>query len=336
MRWPTLTDVGGLSWSSWNLKNRSGVTNRCVIRLRGKYARATPCRANSEAPEDHDLKRCDRCDRVPGPYLEFVVGSGLISVGANIRPLFSALQDMTVSTRPLNPNHRALSYSLVFTVGKKSKSIVKPSTDMSTTSTLVAPPEAQYEYYFRDGTNENKREILTGDKAVETFEEIPVIDVGKIYSENLEERRQKAEEVANVCKTVGFMYIKNHGISQDLIDEVFELSRKYHDQPLEVKMKEDVYKSETLRGYEVHYTKTSEGEKGENPDHANSLSRELWLSPAQQSRKDLSSTVMTQTTTHNRRNCLPKSASYALASTINGQKTGQSSEPSFYYIRPSF
>ncbi|KAI1625624.1 hypothetical protein EDD37DRAFT_625178 [Exophiala viscosa] len=121
---------------------------------------------------------------------------------------------------------------------------------MSTTTTIVAPPEQQYEYYFRDGTNDNKREILTGDKAVETFEEIPVIDVGNIYSENLEERRQKAEEVANVCKTVGFMYIKNHGISQDLIDEVFELSRKYHDQPLEVKMKEDVYKSETLRGYE--------------------------------------------------------------------------------------
>ncbi|KAK5025322.1 hypothetical protein LTS07_008173 [Exophiala sideris] len=132
---------------------------------------------------------------------------------------------------------------------------------MSTTSTVVAPPESQYEYYFRDGTLDNKREILTGDRSVETFEEIPVIDVGKIFSENLEERRQKAEEVANVCKTVGFMYIKNHGISQDLIDKVFELSRKYHDQPFEVKMKEDVYKSPTLRGYEVHYTKTSEGEK---------------------------------------------------------------------------
>lgn len=134
---------------------------------------------------------------------------------------------------------------------------------MSTTATVVAQPEPQYEYFFRDGSHDNKREILKGDRAVKTFEEVPLVDVSKIFSENYEDRLQAAREVADVCKTVGFMYIKNHGISQDLIDEVFELSRRYHAQPLEVKKQQDVYKSPTLRGYEIHYTKTPDGEAGE-------------------------------------------------------------------------
>ncbi|CZR67290.1 related to isopenicillin N synthetase [Phialocephala subalpina] len=130
---------------------------------------------------------------------------------------------------------------------------------MSTTMTETAQEEPQYEYYYRDHTWENKREILRGSKAVETFDEMPLIDIGDIFSESYSERLRKAKEVAEVCKTVGFMYIKNHGISQELIDDVFEFSKTYHAQDLEKKKEEYVYKSETLRGYDIHYTKTPEG-----------------------------------------------------------------------------
>jgi len=58
---------------------------------------------------------------------------------------------------------------------------------------------------------------------------------------------------------VGFMYIKGHGIDQQLVDDVFDLSRQYHAQPLEVKKRESAYKSPTLRGYDIHYTKTPQG-----------------------------------------------------------------------------
>ena len=133
---------------------------------------------------------------------------------------------------------------------------------MSTTVTEVAPTEPQYEYYYRDHSWDNKREILRGDQKVETFDEIPLIDIGGIFSEDYEERLRVAKEVAEVCKTVGFMYIKNHGISQELIDDVFDLSQKYHAQPLEAKKDQYVYKSQTLRGYDIHYTKTPEGLAG--------------------------------------------------------------------------
>lgn len=116
---------------------------------------------------------------------------------------------------------------------------------------------------------------MTGDKAVKTFEEIPVVDVAGILSDSFSERLRVAQEVATICKDVGFvppprsswrintyprfMYIKNHGMPQELVDEMFEVSRQYHALPLEDKMANYVYKSETLRGYDIHYTNTSNG-----------------------------------------------------------------------------
>ncbi|KAI1342477.1 hypothetical protein F5Y15DRAFT_305384 [Xylariaceae sp. FL0016] len=131
---------------------------------------------------------------------------------------------------------------------------------MSTTTAIeVEPP--RYELYYRDNTWDNKREVLDGDKAVDTFNEIPLVDLSRIFSKDPEERKAVAQEIAGVCKRVGFMYIKNHGVSQDLIGEVFDLVRRFHDQPLEKKMEVYVYKNPELRGYNEHYTNTPEGPK---------------------------------------------------------------------------
>ncbi|KAJ9610030.1 hypothetical protein H2200_006360 [Cladophialophora chaetospira] len=130
---------------------------------------------------------------------------------------------------------------------------------MSTTVTEAPSLEPQYEYFFRDGRYDNKRKVLRGDQAIDTFDEIPLVDIGGIFSDKYEERLSAAKEVAKVCKTVGFMYIKNHGISQELMDKVFKLSHEYHAQPFDVKMQQDVYKSPTLRGYEIHHTKVPGG-----------------------------------------------------------------------------
>ncbi|KAJ9142929.1 Oxoglutarate/iron-dependent oxygenase [Pleurostoma richardsiae] len=129
---------------------------------------------------------------------------------------------------------------------------------MSTTTTVVTEAP-RYEYYYRDNHRENKREVLLGDRAVETFNEIPVVDVSRIFSENIEDRQAVANEIAEVCKKVGFMYIKGHGVSQELMNEVFDLSRRYHAQPSEVKMQEYVYKNQELRGFDQHFAKTPDG-----------------------------------------------------------------------------
>lgn len=149
---------------------------------------------------------------------------------------------------------------------------------MSTT-VLEAPKveEPKYEYFFKDNHWNNKREILTGAKAVKTFDEIPVVDIAGIFSDSFEERLRVAQEIAVICKEVGlvksgpyvflvrtnvsfsFLYIKNHGVPQELVDEIFKVSRQYHALPLEDKMADYVFKSETLRGYDIHYTNTPKG-----------------------------------------------------------------------------
>jgi hypothetical protein len=78
---------------------------------------------------------------------------------------------------------------------------------MSTTTMLEAPEaeEPKYEYFFRDNHFNNRREILTGDKAVNTFDEIPVVDIAGIFSDLFEERLRVAQDVAVICKGVGFV-----------------------------------------------------------------------------------------------------------------------------------
>ena len=79
---------------------------------------------------------------------------------------------------------------------------------MSTTM-LEAPKaeEPKYEYFFKDNHFNNKREILTGEKAVKTFDEIPIVDIAGIFSDSFEERLRVAQEVAVICKEVGFVIL---------------------------------------------------------------------------------------------------------------------------------
>ena len=78
----------------------------------------------------------------------------------------------------------------------------------ATTTQTISVEEPQYEYFFQDNSWNNKREILTGAKAKKTFNEIPQIDVGGIFSDKIEERKRVAEEVAVVCKEVCLMDIE--------------------------------------------------------------------------------------------------------------------------------
>ncbi|KAE8443405.1 hypothetical protein EG329_001886 [Mollisiaceae sp. DMI_Dod_QoI] len=122
------------------------------------------------------------------------------------------------------------------------------------TETQTEQPE--YVYFHYDGDWGHKREVLKGDKKKKTFTEIPVIDVSGIWSDDFKVRLKVANEVAEACESCGFFYVKNHGIDQKLIEETIESNKRYFAKPLEVKMREHIYKSRTLRGYEpVHGAK---------------------------------------------------------------------------------
>lgn len=64
---------------------------------------------------------------------------------------------------------------------------------------------------------------------------IPVIDFKPFVIGDVGKQQQVAQELYNACHELGFVYIKNHGVSQALIEQVFLQSKRFFDLSLEVK-----------------------------------------------------------------------------------------------------
>ncbi|KAG2054166.1 Clavaminate synthase-like protein [Suillus hirtellus] len=69
------------------------------------------------------------------------------------------------------------------------------------------------------------------------FESIPIIDLEDAFSEDEARRRALAQQIRMACIDVGFFYVKNHGIAQHCLDEVFRVNKEYYSLPTEEKMK---------------------------------------------------------------------------------------------------
>lgn len=68
------------------------------------------------------------------------------------------------------------------------------------------------------------------------FQDVPVIDLGPAWSGDAAKRRAVADEIAEVCGRIGFMYVKNHGVAKPDIDAIFKTAEDFHGLPLETKM----------------------------------------------------------------------------------------------------
>lgn len=68
------------------------------------------------------------------------------------------------------------------------------------------------------------------------FGELPVLDMTPLFSDDVDVRRAFARELADVCTNVGFFYLRGHRVSQQLIDEVFAVSKRFFELPEAEKM----------------------------------------------------------------------------------------------------
>ncbi|MCU1763174.1 isopenicillin N synthase family oxygenase [Pseudomonas sp. 14P_8.1_Bac3] len=92
------------------------------------------------------------------------------------------------------------------------------------------------------------------------FTEIPVIDIGPLLSG--ENPALVASQIGEACEKIGFFYIKNHGVGQQLIDSMYTLSKRFFKLEFEQKNTLNIVNSgPTLRGYIPMYA--------ENVDPAN-------------------------------------------------------------------
>ncbi|KAI5477351.1 hypothetical protein MNV49_006493 [Pseudohyphozyma bogoriensis] len=91
--------------------------------------------------------------------------------------------------------------------------------------------------------------LISSDVSAQAFTALPIIDLTNIQSESVEARKALAAQIQEAAISCGFFYIKNHGVSQQTLDNVFAQSKKFFAQPVEKKMLVDMSKSTSFKGY---------------------------------------------------------------------------------------
>lgn len=81
-----------------------------------------------------------------------------------------------------------------------------------------------------------------------SFDEIPVVDIQKLIDGT--DPDSVAKEIGYICENIGFLYVKNHGVSSELVNNFRSYAEKFFNLPLEEKQKLKIENSgPTLRGY---------------------------------------------------------------------------------------
>jgi isopenicillin N synthase-like dioxygenase len=82
-------------------------------------------------------------------------------------------------------------------------------------------------------------------------EQIPTLDIAPYLNGEPGGREKGAAQLREISKTIGFFYLKGHGIPQNVIDGVFEQSRRFHALPLETKKKIPYFETGSFKsGYQ--------------------------------------------------------------------------------------
>ncbi|MER8684614.1 MULTISPECIES: 2-oxoglutarate and iron-dependent oxygenase domain-containing protein [unclassified Mesorhizobium] len=82
----------------------------------------------------------------------------------------------------------------------------------------------------------------------ESFDKLPVVDIAPLLDGSNKQR--VAKEIRWALSNTGFMYVKNHGIPQAVVDSVLDVSRRFFDLPMPQKHALHISNSDVaLRGY---------------------------------------------------------------------------------------
>lgn len=83
------------------------------------------------------------------------------------------------------------------------------------------------------------KRIAKGELATESGAKngiVPIIDVGNLRNGTREQRMEVARQVAGAAEDIGFFVIVNHGVSQDLLDNMWKATADFFDSTIEEKM----------------------------------------------------------------------------------------------------
>ena len=80
------------------------------------------------------------------------------------------------------------------------------------------------------------------------FNDVPVVDLAAAWSGDAGKRAALADEIAEVCGRVGFMYIRNHGVADADIDAIFKTAADFHNLPHDTKMESAMARNADAQG----------------------------------------------------------------------------------------
>ncbi|KAI0671113.1 2OG-Fe-II oxygenase [Trametes maxima] len=96
----------------------------------------------------------------------------------------------------------------------------------------------------------SQRPLLVANSRTESaFEEIPIINLENVRSIDPAIRRALADEIRDACINVGFFYVKNHGIPENMITSTVAAAKRFFALPAGVKQTLDIHKSANFKGY---------------------------------------------------------------------------------------
>jgi len=78
---------------------------------------------------------------------------------------------------------------------------------------------------------------------------IPLIDLNDFKSSEIRNKQSFVESLGNAFEEIGFVALKNHGLSNLLLDDVYKQIKQFFDLPTELKKKYEVKELAGQRGY---------------------------------------------------------------------------------------
>jgi len=93
---------------------------------------------------------------------------------------------------------------------------------------------------------------------------IPTVDLAEFLSADIEKKKQFVQSLGKAYETVGFVAVKNHGIPDELISDLYKNTQEFFSLPLEQKRKYEIKGLAGQRGYTSFGTEHAKG--SDEPD----------------------------------------------------------------------
>jgi isopenicillin N synthase-like dioxygenase len=93
------------------------------------------------------------------------------------------------------------------------------------------------------------------------LQSVPTVDYHDFISGDSQKREQFIQDLGDAFSKIGFVIVKNHGVSEELRQALFDLSKNIFDQPQEVKQQYEDLSNGGQRGYISKGRETAKGKK---------------------------------------------------------------------------